>query len=297
MRAEHTGAMFDDSTTLTTKRARQRAERLLRACLQGHVYRERGSRAGNARAFLLKKRLIRGSYSDNEQAMVTEIGKRLSEAGQVWWDRESCRRAVDLVSARSGWPVGTLHERLDRSIVARFVPEIQRRGGETTIHGKYSSTGLSVAARDHAQGLYLLRAEGWREYGRRHPARMARLAYLCGIDDNGPFAVRVTGTCETIAAALSDLTPAEVRKAQASGRRVLRQGDVWVIELDAKSRDNFSALPDAHMWLADGRLLVHASADGRDHRPLHVPFKAKAVPQSTLRMGRSGGAAAWGGAD
>lgn len=262
------------------KPARKRRRRLtpeekLHACLRAGVHRQRGSRAANAARHL------------RTRSVPPEVARALSQAGAVWWTREAARRAER--------PTLSLEERLRRHLVRRFCAEILRRGGEVSIDGRYGSTELEAV--DRAGGLVLLRAEGWRQYSRRFGARRARLAYLCGRDDNGDFAARVAGTCMTVAEALEELTPAFVRRARASGRRVLRQGDVWIVELGPRARgDDFRALPDSHLWIAERRLLVHASADGRDHAPLHVPFLARAVPQSTLQMGRDG-AAAWGAAD
>ncbi|MDP2623814.1 MAG: hypothetical protein Q8Q29_08460 [Actinomycetota bacterium] len=173
-----------------------------------------------------------------------------------------------------------------------FVEEIERRGGETTITGNYGTQDLAVS--DRSGELMLLRAAGWRKYG-RHPARRASIAYLCGTDDNGLFAVRVPGTIETVAGALEHLEPAEVKQARKRGLRVRRQGDVYAVEVRRDRADaTASSLPEAHVWNPTTRHLLHRPEDGRRHRPLRVAFPAKFVQQRTLRMGRSG---RWGGAD
>ena len=83
---------------------------------------------------------------------------------------------------------------IDTSI---YVNEIERRGGETTIfstpYGCGRSKGFNIplqCVNTTDGGLVLLRAEGWRFYSRNFGVRKASIAYLCGSDDNGPWAVR-----------------------------------------------------------------------------------------------------------
>jgi hypothetical protein len=119
--------------------------------------------------------------------------------------------------------------------------------------------------------------------------RYVELAYLYGTDDAGPWAVRVPGTVRSVAEGLSWLTPAAVAKAQAEGRRVRRQGDVYAVETTAR-RDGrgVADLPEAHEWRASTRYLVHNPDDGRKHRPLRLPYPVEFIPQRAYEMGRSG---------
>ena len=57
-------------------------------------------------------------------------------------------------------------------------------------------------------------------------------------------------------------------------RKVLRQGDVWILE---QNRDNLKALPSTHVWDAATRTLSH-----NGHGVLHIPFPFRAYPQRTL---------------
>lgn len=88
--------------------------------------------------------------------------------------------------------------------------------------------------------------------------------------------MRVPGTLDTIKEALAWLEPAEVLGARSCGRQVLRQGDVWVVEM-IRDRTSHSPLPTGHQWDEATRTLWHG-----EHRPLHVPFPAKFIPQRTL---------------
>jgi hypothetical protein len=188
-------------------------------------------------------------------------------------------KAVRALLDRRPERVPTLKERLEAHIARKYRIEIDRRGGETFIAEKDRNVFLGVVER--RDGLVLLRADGWRQYSRAFGARPASLAYLCGMDDNGPWAVRVPGTTKTIADAVDKLEPAEARKAREDGKQVLRQGDVYAVE---RKRDAASQadLPENHIWNAETRTIKHA--DG--HGDLRVPFNCKFVPQTTLRMGR-----------
>jgi len=212
------------------------------------------------------------------------------------------------------------------------ITEIARRGGETEIdHMPYGRAGwksvqtreLEVVDTDKGEGLLLLHAEGWRYYSRRFGSRPATLSYLVGLDDNGPWAVRVPGTIETVRGALQWITPKEVKEARSDWRcpqghkdggtymfrgkfrsvpycqrckrrmvtpRVSRQGDVYAVERE-RSRDyaeQSAAKLDGHTWDPDTRTLYHDDTD-RPHKPLHVPFPCKLVQQRVYRMGRGSG--------
>lgn len=195
--------------------------------------------------------------------------------------RERAARRVDSTTP-------DVTQRLAARLAATAVAEITRRGGETSIPGGRAAVPLTVADRDPRARLVLVRAEGWRYYSRRFGSRYAALAYLYGVDDAGPWVVRVPGTITTVCAAVAWLTPATVGQAQAAGRRVDRQGDVYAVETTA-AHDGAGMLPDAHVWDPTTRTLVHRPADGRAHAPLHLPHRVRFVQQTALPMGRGAG--------
>ncbi|MGW6203680.1 hypothetical protein ACWF9B_08545 [Streptomyces sp. NPDC055089] len=187
---------------------------------------------------------------------------------------------------RAPAPLLSVKERAEARFLADAVAEIERRGGETHIEGKNLSTPLLVV--DRAGGVALLGASGWRWYSTGVKPRYVNLAYLFGRDDAGPWAVRVSGSVSSAAEGLAWLTPAVVVKAEAAGRRVRRQGDVYAIETIAR-RDGRGALPEAHEWRPGTRRMVHRPTDGRRHRPLVLPWPVEFVTQRTIAMGRGNG--------
>jgi hypothetical protein len=166
--------------------------------------------------------------------------------------------------------------------LARYTAEVERRGGETTIDSNTRSVPLAVA--DRAGGLVLLRADGWRKYGRQGHRR-ASLAYLCGREDGQTWAVRVPGTVTTVRGALYWLEPAAVRDARRAGRRIGRQGDVYAVET-TKAHDGKGDLPDRHIWDAESRILTHP-----EHGTLHLPRPVRFYAQNAYGMGRGAGRA------
>jgi len=194
--------------------------------------------------------------------------------------------ASAVAAARSPNPAPSMDTRLREHIANKYSEVISDRGGETAIDEKCRRIPLSVLDRNGR--ISLLGADGWRYYSARFGSRTASLRYLCGRDDNGEFAVRLPSTVDTVEQAIETLEPAEVRKARADGRSVLRQGDVYVIAMRG-GRDNFSALPESHKWDEETRTIRHAGEN--PHQSLHIPFKpAKAITQTALRMGRGSGA-------
>lgn len=195
--------------------------------------------------------------------------------------RRSRRQAREVVQQPD------LMTRFHEEILYQARREILRRGGETRIDsGRGRVERLRIADRDPLLRITLVRADGWRKYGRQG-YRPASLAYLYGVDDAGPWAVRVPGTAETVAGALHWLTPAAVHAAHAAGRRVDRQGDAYAIAT-TRQHDGTGDLPEGHVWDPATRTLVHRPVDGRAHRPLHLPHPVRFVRQAAYAMGRSG---------
>jgi hypothetical protein len=192
----------------------------------------------------------------------------------------------------------TVAARLNARLVGIYGAEIRRRGGETSIRtGKDRDTGLSVA--DRRDGLTLLHVAGWRYYSSRVRPQHAALSYLCGTDDSGRWAARVPGTITTVRAAENWITPAAVRHAGASGRRVRRQGDIYAVETtkahdappgwvgdDRRYDKEADEWVTSHHWNAKTRTLVHRPEDGRKHRPLRLSYPVRFVQQQPYQMGR-----------
>jgi len=172
--------------------------------------------------------------------------------------------------------------RANLRVAARYTAEIERRGGETAIEGQYGTSELVIA--DRRDGLTLLRADGWRKYGRQG-SRHVSLSYLCGRENGQTWAVRVPGTVATVRSAIDWITPAEAKKALQSGRRVERQGDVYAVET-TKAHDGKGDLPESHVWDAEARVLAHP-----EHGTLHLPYPVRFVPQNAYGMGRGAGRA------
>ncbi|MEU6720418.1 hypothetical protein ABZ897_53965 [Nonomuraea sp. NPDC046802] len=173
--------------------------------------------------------------------------------------------------------------RLHDHLIDIYEDEILRRGGEIAIRThRDRHAHLEVTDRDPHARMVLLRVSAYRYYSRRI-SRPASLSYLCGKEDGQLWAVRVPGTITTVVEALHWITPPIVRAAQASGRRVLRQGDVYAIQT-AKAHDGKGDLPDNHQWNPQTRTLTHP-----EHGDLLLPFPVRFVPQKAYGMGRGAG--------
>jgi hypothetical protein len=179
-------------------------------------------------------------------------------------------------------PLPTKHGQMIVRFIERnrqmFEREIARRGFDTTIEEKNRTVELKVW--DRKDGLWLLNMDGWRHYSNRFGARHTSVSYLCGVDDNGPWAVRVPGTILTVDEALEYTIPADVRKAAQAGKRVVRQGDVFAIEL---KRDGDHALPRGHRFNSDTRTLVHEGG----HEAVAIPFPCKFIVAQGLAPRRA----------
>lgn len=184
---------------------------------------------------------------------------------------------------------------MKNSILKNYVNEITRRGGETGIYYGYRASALREKPLEHlASGksegktVHLVGCDAWRYYSRRFGSRPASLRYLVGKDDSGLWAVRVPGKVDTVADAVAYITPAIVLKARKARRRVLRQGNLYLVEAP-RARAHLDNSPIAsfgsHEYHRRARVLLHP-----EHAPLQVPAGVCWVPveQKTLNTARGG---------
>lgn len=192
-----------------------------------------------------------------------------------------------------------------KQLFEMFTKEIEVRGGEINIVEKSKIKNLHVVEWDKHRQQMLLSVHGFRHYSNSTPNWSVTISYICGIDDSGPWAVRVPGTTETIKQAIDFLEPAKVKKARKVGRRVIRQGDIYAVETgNKKDRASQDDLPWTHTWYHRSRLLMHdghvfanlfdpnnseSRTHGRSHAPVCIPFPCEFVQQTALVMGRNGG--------
>ena len=184
----------------------------------------------------------------------------------------------------------------------KFVNEIERRGGETVInHMPYGRSGwkhveereLKCIGQGKSEGktVYLLGCDGYRYYSRRYGSGKAALRYLAGKDDSGLWATRVPGTCESVKDAIDFIVPSVVPKARAKKLRVLRQGNLYLVEtpkaknhIDADSDWYFAGLSEygSHTYYKNARVICHP-----EHTALRVPpGRWQAVEQKSLATNR-----------
>jgi len=102
------------------------------------------------------------------------------------------------------------------------------------------------------------------EYG-----RYREFSYVVGFGDGSSFVDRVSPEVDSVEEALEWMKPAEVRKAEAEGRKVLRQGDVFFVELRSRRRSlKDYNLPSNHRVVVEGNTVkvVH-----HEHSVLILP--------------------------
>jgi hypothetical protein len=230
------------------------------------------------------------------QKFYTQLAQKFAPKGAVTktaaaWHEKAEQRAAN----RPIEPLPRKHGRIlamAREKQRQFwISEISRRGFETKIETEksqlYGGNPIELDIVSEQDGLCLLACEGLRYYSRRVGSRYASLAYLCGTDDNGPWAVRVPGTCASITTALEYVVPAEVKRAKAKGLRVIRQGDVFAIEIEAKRDGNF-ILPRGHKFDHQTRVLSHTGG----HKSIVINFPVTFVtghgmPSRSRNLSRS----------
>lgn len=105
--------------------------------------------------------------------------------------------------------------------------------------------------------------------------------WVVGRDGGRLWAIRVPRTVNTVEEALRFLEPAEVRRAREEGRGLLRQGDIYFIEMRRRGYENLTALEGTrHTYDPATRTVTHP-----EHKPVRIPPEwpgVKAVRQRTL---------------
>jgi hypothetical protein len=229
-----------------------------------------------------------GAARAMSRATLAELRSRVRVQRGLAPLRESMLPIVRALRSSQPAKPESLKSRLAGHITRKAAIEIRRRGGETAIDG----VGLHLKDRDRARGIVLVGCDGWRTYSRRFGSRRASLCYLYGRDDNGPWALRVPGTVDSVEAAIAAVEPAEVRRAREAGRSVLRQGDIYAIEMLRAAVGDAALDGTNHRYDAEARRLVHLDR-GAQHGDLAIPNGwrgVKFVRQLGLGMGRLVGA-------
>jgi len=149
--------------------------------------------------------------------------------------------------------------------------EIENRGFETSFISGFKGAPSrqdrieEIGLTESRRGLRLYVADGWKKYS-RNCVYPVRLVYLAGVDRGQYWAIRCPASVKTIDQALAYTEPAAAKNARKSGLRVIRQGDVFIIE-KKRGKDNLRGLPASHQFNPDTREIIHES-----HRKISIPF-------------------------
>jgi len=177
---------------------------------------------------------------------------------------------------------------LAAAMQARTVEKIRARYERVALESIQRNTdGCDVTTTlDLSKGAALVRIEGWAQYSRRFGARYTKIVVLViyDRDTHTRRALRVGPSVETIDEALEYLKPAAVKRAEAEGKKVLRQGDFYFVP---SKRADYSALAGTRHEFRDG-VVYHP-----EHGALALPGPCRAYRQLVV-VGGSRRGFAWG---
>lgn len=221
-----------------------------------------------------------------EQGVAIKTKDLQTEVERIWQLRidRIARKTITDPLAFSG--PNALLRRANNRRKAICVEQIKTRRLDTpTGFWSQGVEALLLADHDRKTATWLCVCSYRYEYSKRFGEWWQNAAYLCGKDDSGYWAMRVPSTCESVADAITWAYPAAVRKAQAEGRRVWRQGDILAVELKS-GKDNTDALRGTRHTFRDTRYLVHP-----EHNPVRLPqspvrfFQIRQISGSSRRAG------------
>jgi len=204
---------------------------------------------------------------------------------------------ADAAAGRRIWQIRQARAANRPLTQADLVQAMQARTIER-IKSRYTNAALSIIKRnidgcavrtslDLARAMALVTVEGWAQYARRFGARYTRGVVLVVYehDTRTRRALRVGPSVRTIDEALDYIMPAAVRRAQAAGVKVLRQGDVYFVPA---RRGDYSALAGTRHEVRDG-VVYHP-----EHGTLALPGPHRAYRQMAVVGGHRYGYV-WGG--
>lgn len=154
------------------------------------------------------------------------------------------------------------------SVISAAREEIEKREIEGAGYLMYPA---KVYDCDTNSLTWLVGDSKWQNYSASHGSHLREIKWLFGIDESGPWAVRVPASCKTVREAIDWLKPAAVKEAEKEGRWVARQGDIYLVELKT-NKVNIDDLPESHRYDGETRTFYH---DG--HNPVVVPENVKGV--------------------
>jgi hypothetical protein len=208
------------------------------------------------------------------------IGPEEAAAGRRIWQLRQARAAnrpltqSDLVRAMQARTIGRIRARYLKTALT----SLQRNIDGCTIRSTL----------DLARAMALVTVEGWAQYSRKFGARYTKIVILVVYDHDTRTrrALRVGPSVETIDEALQYVKPAAVRRAEAAGKQVLRQGDVYFVPA---RRADYSALAGSRHEVRDGGVVWHP-----EHGILALPGPHRAYRQMAV-VGGSNRGYVWGG--
>lgn len=145
---------------------------------------------------------------------------------------------------------------------------------------------FDVVDRVPKERLTLVVGEWWLDYSRRAGRWHNTVAILTGYEDGQRWAKRVPPSTATVGEALDYLKPAAVKQAAESGRIVLRQGDVWLVERRRGADDMSAIRGTAHIYDPASRTVVH-SQHGALALPDELAFRAYGSKSTTRSINKS----------
>lgn len=131
----------------------------------------------------------------------------------------------------------SIQDRKDR-MYFKHVPDLYTGRDE----GSFSP---EICERNHADMQYLIQFSGWLQYSKR-TGWYKEVSYLVGMDKDSRewYCIQVPGRITSLKDALDWIKPAAVKKAEKEGKKILRQGDVYFVEM--KNSRTIGNVPESH---------------------------------------------------
>jgi hypothetical protein len=153
----------------------------------------------------------------------------------------------------------------DRAFLEPFINNLVPGCSGSKYAGFKGNQKIEKAKNGDDEFFFLINIEGWHGYSKKYFRKINRSALIVS-DETGNHAVRVPPQLD-IFQAIKYLKPAAVKKAEAEGREVVRQGDVYFVE---SQKNNFKEISNSFHRVTETAEVRHPQ-----HNTLQLNFFKK----------------------
>lgn len=194
------------------------------------------------------------------------------------------KRQVEIRTLRSIARRTRFKETLQQRLFNHLIRLADEAANQQTIAANLRPRDGKVIDREIQDRLWLIKASEKVHYSNRFGDWWNNAVWLSGYDDGHIFCVRVPSTMMSVKQAIEWMKPADVKRAEKSGKQVIRQGDIYFVESKCFDLSELEGSRHQATSKAKGLFVI----EHPEHRPVVLAQPMKAMVGKRVSGGRSG---------